>query len=625
MATLRRLSAVLASDVVGFSALVERDEAATLAALRDMRGQVVDPQVHQHGGRTIKLMGDGTLVEFGSVVDAVSCAVGIQRELAAWRATRLGQCPLSLRIGVHLGDVVVEGDDLMGDGINIAARLEQICPPDGVMISGEARDQLAGKLPFVLVDMGARRLKNIDRPIRTYSVRWDGLSRRTQGLRPIGRGTLAATATAAVCLLAFATWTYFPVRITSNLGTETGRRLTDPERDQKPRLAVFPFENASSDPNQAYFSNGMTEEILVALGRSPLLSVIGRNSTFTEASGVDPVEAARRLRARYLLVGRAGRTEGLVRVTARLIDVRSSSDLWSEKFDRPLTDLYALQDEIAGKIAARLDARIQASEVKTTRSDEAPNVGAYDKVLQARAIRYTDASKEATLRARDLLRAAIAEDPGLAIAHAELGYTFYRETSRQWAPERFAATIREGLAEAETALRLDPSLSFASVTIGNLLVRAQEFSRALDFAQRAIVLNPNDPEAYAGLANVLLYSERPADALVAVDKAILLDSLYPPLYDNYRDRALLFLGRYEEAARVLGDCARRLPDSWPCKSTLAAALLRAGRRAEAEQAMRDMAAVAPFRTRAQYERLSVNSKSQTELVSSALAELGLPP
>jgi class 3 adenylate cyclase/TolB-like protein/Flp pilus assembly protein TadD len=625
MAKLRKLSAVLASDVVAFSKLVERDEAATLAALRDMRDQVFDLQVHHHGGRIIKLMGDGALVEFQSVVDAVSCAVNIQRQLAAWRTARQGRLPLSLRIGVHLGDVVVDDDDLMGDGINIAARLEQVCPTDGVMISGEVRDQLVGKLKFPLMDIGARRLKNIDRPIRTYAVRWDGTSGRTGRQRAIATGTLAAVAVAAVCLLALARWSDLPARMATAFDRAVGHSISDSDREQKSRLAVFPFENASSDQSQAYFSAGMTEEILVALGRSPLLSVIGRNSTFSGTSGVDPVEAARRLRARYLLVGRAGRSEGLVRVTARLIDVGSGSDLWSEKFDRPLTDLYAVQDEIAGKIAARLDSRIQASEVRTRLAGAAPNVGAYDKLLQARAIRYTDASKEATLRARDLLREAIAQDPGLALAHAELGYTFYRETARQWAPERFDAAIREGLAEAEMALRLDPSLSFASVTMGNLLVRAQDFTHALDFAQRAVAQNPNDPEAYAGLANVLLYSERPADALTAIDKAIVLDPLFPPLYDNYRGRALLFLGRYDEAVGVLRDCARRLPDSWSCKSALATALLRSGRKTEAEQAMRDMAAVAPFKTRAQYERLSSNSKRQTELISTALAELGFPP
>jgi class 3 adenylate cyclase/TolB-like protein/Flp pilus assembly protein TadD len=622
MAALRRLSAVLASDVVGFSKLMERDEAATLAALRDMRGQVMDQQVHQHGGRIIKLMGDGALVEFGSVVDAVSCAVQIQQELAAWRTDRQGRLSLSLRIGVHLGDVVVEGEDLMGDGVNIAARLEQLCPPDGVMISGEVRDQLVGKLSWPIVEMGARRLKNIDRPIRTYAVRWDGAPGRTGRHRAIGTGVLAG---AAGCLLALALWSGAPARLASAFDKAVSHFGPGSDLEQKPRLAVFPFENASADQSQAYFSDGVTEEILVALGRSPLLSVIGRNSTFAVPSGVDPVEAARRLRARYLLVGRAGRSEELVRVTARLIDVESGSDLWSEKFDRPLTDLYAVQDEIAGNIAARLDSRIQASEVKTRLSGAAPAVGAYDKVLRARAIRYTDASKEATLRARDLLREAIAQDPGLALAHAELGYTFYRETARQWAPERFNAAVREGVAEAETALRLDPSLSFASVTMGNLLIRAQDFTRALDFARRAVVQNPNDPEAYAGLANVLLYSDKPVDALIAIDKAIMLDPLFPPLYDNYRGRALLFLGRYDEAARVLSDCARRLPDSWSCRSSLAAALLRSGRRPEAEQALRDMAAVAPFQTRAQYERLVSNTKGQTALISGALADLGFPP
>ncbi len=608
----RRLSAIMVTDVVGFSGQMEADESATLAALAELRARVLEPRLAAHHGRLVKVMGDGVLVEFASVVDAVACAAAIQGDLAGTPIEAAAGNWIVLRIGVHLGDVVIEGDDLMGDGVNVAARLEQLCPRGGVLVSGEVHDQLGGKLDVALDFAGERQLKSIRRPVRVYALRLTGVARLKPGPR-LGR-RFVALAAAAVCVIIVATgllaWQGFFIPSASG-GT--------------PTLAVLPFENAGGDPAQDWFAEGITDEILIALARSPLLSVVGRNSSSAyKDPGADQQAIAGQLGARYLVTGRVQRSADRVRVTARLTDARTGTDLWSEKYDRPLTDVFAVQDEIVGVIAARLDARIQSVETAAGRS--ATEVGAYEKVLQARALRHSDASKEATLRTRALLQEALALDPNSALAHAELGFTYYREIARRWNQARKNEALATGIAAASRALELDPSLAFANVTMGNLLLRRHDFAQAESFMRRAIELNPNDPDSYAGLANVLLFVNRAKEALPMIEKAIALDPLYPPLYDNYLGRALMFTRQFEKAIPVLQECVRRLPDSWSCHSYLATVQHFTGDDAAAASAFARMLELAPYKTVAEYLALSDNQPGpESDLLVEAFTALGLPP
>lgn len=614
----RRLSAILAADVVGFSGLMEADEKATLAALGSLRDRVLLPRITERHGRVVKVMGDGLIVELTSVVDAVAAAVTIQEDLAAHPIAAAAGKPIVLRIGVHLGDIVVEGDDLMGDGVNVAARLEQLCPPGGLLVSGEAYDQLGGKLDLDLDFAGARQLKNIRRPIRVYALRRAGVARLPGDSRYGPRWILAFAA--GLCLLiasgGLLVWQgILPTVIDYFIAPASGT----------PTLAVLPFENAGDAAGDAFFAEGITDEILIALARSPLLTVIGRNSSAAYADRkVDRQEIAERLGARYLVTGRVQKSVDRVRVTARLTDMRSGTDLWAEKYDRPVIDVFAVQDEIAGVIAARLDARVQSAE--TVADHSVTEIGAYEKVLEARALRHRDASKEATLRTRALLEEAVALDPGSALAYAELGFTYYREIARRWNAERKDEALARGIAAASRALELDPALSFANVTMGNLLLRRHDFAQAESFMRRAIALNPSDPESYAGLANVLLFVNRAVEALPMIEKAIALDPLYPPLYDNYLGRALMFTRQFERAIPVIKECVRRLPDSWSCQSYLAASLHFTGDAEGAAQAFAAMQAIAPYATIAEYLALTDNQPGpESDLLVEAFAALGLPP
>jgi adenylate cyclase len=611
----RRLAAILAADVVGYTRLMARDDAGTFHRLSVLREQVLQPLIDRHHGRVVKLMGDGFLVEFASVVDAVTCAIAWQRDVTAHESGVEDGAKFSFRIGVNLGDVIVEGSDIHGDGVNIASRLEQICPPGTVLLSGEAHDQLPGQIGEMVAYVGQRSLKNVRKPIRIFSAGNTGTSLllpKTQWRRwmlPVGT---VAILTAA--LIGIAAWTGLAP---SFLG------LTDRAPEASPSVAVLPFTNASNDPAQNYFSDGITDEILIALARSPILKVVGRNSSSAyRGKIIDAEEVGHRLNARYIVTGSVAKADNRVRVTARLTDVRTGVDLWAEKYDRPLSGVFAVQDEIAGVIAARLGARVESVEASSIEGKDAREFDAYEKVLQARTLRYADASREATMRARLLLLEAIDLDPKSALAHAELGYTYYREIARRWDAARKNEALDKGEAAAARALELDPTLSFASVTMGNLLGRRRDYASAENFMRRAIALNPNDPEGYAGLANILLFANRAEEALPMIERARALDPLHPPLYDTYLGKALLMVGQFKRAIPVLKDCIRRLPDSWPCHGYLAAAFHNVGDEEAARRYFRLMRDLAPFRTIEEYDNMTENLPGpQIDILMNALRDL----
>ncbi len=381
----RRLAAILAADVAGYSRLMGADEEGTLERLKALRRELVDPKIAEHKGRIVKTTGDGMLVEFASVVDAVRCAVAVQQAMPERDTGVAAGNRIELRIGINLGDVIVEGDDLYGDGVNIAARIEALADAGGVFVSNTVHDQVRDRLPFVFEDLGEQQVKNIARPVRVYRV------------RDVGAAAKSPTAPAQPPLA-----------------------LPD-----KPSIAVLPFANMSGDPEQEYFADGMVEEIITALSRIRWLFVIARNSSFTyKGQAVDVKQVGRELGVRYVLEGSVRKAGGRVRITAQLIDALGGTHLWADRFDGSLEDVFELQDKVASSVAGVIEPALQAAEAARSVGRPTNDLTAYD--LYLRAYSMVLSSTEQSAEALRLMEQAIARDPCYGPALAWAAYCCYR-------------------------------------------------------------------------------------------------------------------------------------------------------------------------------------------------------
>jgi adenylate cyclase len=530
----RRLAGIMAADVVGYSALVAADEPTALARVRTLRTEIIEPLAAAHDGRLFKTTGDGFLSAFASAVQALRCAIAIQERL------RVQPDGLRLRIGVHQGEVVPEGDDLLGDGVIIAARLEPLAEPGGICISARVREDAAGKVALDAENLGTPQLKNIATPIQVFRIR--------PGPTQVSPAAL-------------------------------------PSLHDLPSIAVLPFANLSGDPDQEYFADGLTEDILTALTRFTQLKVIARNSTFVyKGRAVSIHDLARDLGVRYVLEGSVRRAGERLRVTAQLVEAATAAHVWAERYDRALTDIFALQDEITERIVTTLVTSIERSIIEQARRKPPGSLGAYELFLHGREQR--DLSRyEGMLAAEKLFEQAIALDPNFALAHAELAYIQYVHVTWRVHPERREAQLAKGFANARRALQLEASLALANRALGNLHLRAREYADALIWSRRAVELNPGEAESHAWLANVLSYVGRSAEALEQLDYARRLDPLQPPLWDFYIGRALVHLGRYEEALPWLEASVRRVPTLGHWRRYVAAALAQLGRLEEARSAL----------------------------------------
>ena len=612
----RRLAAVLVADVAGYSRLVERDERGIVARLRDHRTELVMPLLAEHHGRIVKLTGDGAVCEFGSAVDAVECAACIQRGMAE----REGSLPeaerIGFRIGINLGDLIHDEGDLYGDGVNIAARLEGIADPGGICVSRTVYEYVRGKVQLGFRALGPQRLKNLSEPVEAYQVVLAGGLLHV-GRRPRRRHLLVVGTSVLLALFALASggW-WFLVR---------------PARDEtipaggKPTLAVLAFDNLSGDPAQDYFSDGIAEAILTALARSSHLSVTARNSSFVYKGGpADVKQVGRELGVRYLLEGSVQKAGDRVRVTAQLVDTHTGGHVWAERYDRPLGDIFAVQDEVTAAIAARLGASIERAEADLAKRKAPADLGAYDYYLQGRAKRLTSV-KAQILEARELFKKAVELDPGFAPAYAELAHSYYTEVALRWDVPRRAEALAEGFAAARTAIALDPTLALAHLSMGNLSLRQHNYDEAVAWAERAMAFDPSDPENYAGLANIYSFIGRSADAVMLMRKAIELDPIYPPRYAMYLGRAYLLSRQPEAAAPYLRDAASRAPDYWPSSFYLAAACGQLGKSDEARAALAaarqyvEVVSVADFAMANDYR-----SGPEQDFLFEGLALAGLP-
>ncbi|HEX9903635.1 MAG TPA: adenylate/guanylate cyclase domain-containing protein [Propylenella sp.] len=529
----RRLAAILAADVVGYSRLVEKDEAGTLAAIRKLRAEIIDPLIAKHKGRIVKVMGDGAIVEFGSVVDAVSCAVALQKETGAVQTNVTADRRIVFRIGVNLGDVVVEGDDLLGDGVNVAARIEQLCDPGGVLISGTAYDQLRGKLGLPLDFSGEQRVKNIAEPVRTYRVRLSGgrIPWRLR-LRQHRRGLLrAAAVVVALALIGGGVWWMRPVEPAS----------------ASTSIAVLPFDNLGGDAQTGRLADGITEDIITDLARFRAIEVMARNSVEAyKDKAVDIRQIGKDLNVRYVMEGSIQRQGDSFRITAQLIDAESGGHIWSDRWDRPVADVFAVQTELAEHLAAKLagDTGIVLSADREAAKRKRPSdLTAYDLFMLGSAAIYRE-TPEDNKQAIALLKQSLEIDPDLARAWRALSLAHLQKI---WWGDN-AEDRRLGLEAAERAVKRDPQDADAHSMLGIWLSVADvEFKQADIEFKRALALNPNSADILAYYAGFLLNAQDPELAVELVDRAIRL-SPDGPLWAAGLYRSVFFhVRRIEDA------------------------------------------------------------------------------
>ncbi|MER9740839.1 adenylate/guanylate cyclase domain-containing protein [Mesorhizobium sp. M0187] len=568
----RRLTAILAADVVGYSTLMGEDEVGTLERLKGCRRELVDPAIKEFHGRIIKLMGDGALVEFASVVDAVQCAAAIQRRMAVRDPGTSDPRHIRFRIGVNLGDVIVEENDIYGDGVNIAARLEAMAEPGGVCISGTAFDHAVHKVDVGFASLGEQRLKNIADPVRAYRLLLD----------PAASGKVTAAPhrpSSRVIILAGAA----VLAIAAIAGIFAWQKFSVPSR---PSVAVLPFANLGGDPGQDYFADGITEDLITDLTKLSGLDVIARNSVFAYKNKPAALaDVARDLGVRFVVEGSVRRTGEQIRLNAQLIDTATGDNLWANRFDRGMAGVFAVQHEMSGEIAKALGMQPSAAESERMARPPTSNLEAYDYYLQAETA--SRSVLQAGLReALTLYDKAEELDPAFAEAFAADARTtiyIWREAFNdviQSAPAR-----KRAYEKASRALELDPDLSSPYAILGIMQVVNRRYEDAIASAKKAVSIGPGDAEAQAALGYVQLYAGNHAEAATAVETALRLD---PDLSAINRETAgLVFLlqGNVEKAIETLEHTRDDASTVGNFRFTLAAAYVRGGRLPNAKAAI----------------------------------------
>jgi adenylate cyclase len=618
----RRLSAILAADVVGYSRLMGADEAGTLAALKACRNEVIDPKIAAHGGRIVKLMGDGALVEFPSVVEAVQCAVEIQQDMAEWNIAIADDRRIEFRIGINVGDVIVEGDDIYGDGVNIAARLEGLAEPGGICISHTVHDQIRDKLDLTVDDLGEVEVKNIARPVRVFRLVTDGRTVPGPGKprRALRRRTVVTAATAVVlgALTVAVAWDLF-----LNLFPPAGQPPEEVPAVDAPGIAVLPFDNMSGNPEEDYFSDGITEDLITDLSQVSGLFVIARNTMFTyEGKAVKVQDVARELGVRYVLEGSVRRAGDRIRVNAQLVDARDGHHLWAERFDREMTDVFALQDEVTQRIVSALAVKLTTDEEARLSSAAAVHPEAYDVLLRGLE-RYRRYSRETNDEARQFFERAIALDPQFARAYADLALTYYLDALFGWAS--VDQSIRQAQEAGQAALALDQFLPQVHFALSDVYRIQKRHDDAIAEARRAVELDPNYADGYAVLGLSLIYSGRHQEGLEATQKAMRLNPRHPFFYVHNLGHAHFLMGRYEEAISAFEKVLESNPHFPGAHLLLAAAYGQLGRVEDAEWEAAEVLTLLPqFSIADEQQTAQYKEPTDLERYIEGLRKAGLP-
>jgi len=578
----RRLAAVLAADVAGYSRLMGVDEVGTLAALKAHRREIVDPAIAAHHGRIVKTTGDGMLVEFASAVDAVTCAMAVQTRMAQRKDNP--EQKITFRIGINVGDIIIDEDDIFGDGVNIAARVENECEAGGVYLSGSAFEQVRGKTSFTFDDLGERTLKNIERPVQLYALRH-------------------ATSSPA------------------SPRVEARKPLPVPD---KPSIAVLPFQNMSGDPEQEYFADGMVEEIITALSRFKSLFVIARNSSFTyKGKSVDIKQVGRELGVRYVLEGSVRKSGNRVRITGQLIEAASDAHLWADRFEGSLEDVFDLQDQVASAVVGAIDPRIVEAEIARIKRKPPDNLDAYDCFLRGSDLcsRWSADANEAALR---LFYRAIELDPEYAPAYAYACWChlFRVQLGIDFTPEQRRETARL----AHEAARLGRDDVFSLGWAGLAFAMLGELSEGARLVDRALALNPNMARTWNLSGWIRIWLRQPDVAIQHFERAMRLDPLDPFAHavEDGIAYAHIRAERYEDAVRWAKRALQSKPNVGNPVRAIAIGEAMSGRFDEARIAVRRFLEIHPdARISTHAPLLHVSAEFQARIVE-ALRKAGMP-
>jgi adenylate cyclase len=541
----RKLAAILHADVVGFSRLMGADEAGTHRALGELRA-AVDPLIAAHGGRIVGTAGDSLLADFSSVVDALGCGVAMQRAARGINDPLPPERRLELRIGVNLGDVIVDGDDIFGDGVNIAARLEALAQPGTVCISQTVYDQVKNKLDLDYRPLGSHRVKNIAEPVRAWAV---GAPAALPRPRKVRRPHVAGAAVAALLVAGVVAFREFFGPAAAPKPVEVASLVAPMRLAGRPAVAVLPFKNLSGDAGQDFFSDGITEDIITALGRFSNLIVIAKAASFQfRGRNIAPAEIGRLLDARYLLDGSVFRAGDRLRVTAELSEAATGRQVWSQTYDAEVKDIFGVQDDIARRVVAGAAVQLTRFEQNRALAKPTKNLAAYELVLRGREI-FSHATRESNDEAQDMFQRAIDLDPNYAAAYAALGSSLVEEATSGWT-EFVADDLKRAEALGQKAMSLDPSLTITYQLFAEIHSMQGNFDLALDDTGRALEINPNDAESFSERGAMLTFAGRAKEALPWLQGALRLDptSAYAEYLLGMAD---YFLDRYGEAIEAM--------------------------------------------------------------------------
>jgi adenylate cyclase len=553
MPSVRRLTAILAADVAGYSRLMGADEEGTHERLKAHLRELIEPKIAEHRGRVVKNTGDGFLAEFASVVDAVRCAVEVQRAMADRNAATALEDRIEFRIGINLGDVIAEGEDIFGDGVNVAARLEGLAEPGGVLVSGTVYEHARDRLPFGFEDLGEQQVKNIVRPVRVYRVRG-----------------------AAVFV--------------------DGPSLTPPQPlplPDKPSVAVLAFANMSSDPEQEFFADGIAEDIITALSRYPSLFVIARNSSFTyKGRAVDVKQVGRELGVRYVLEGSLRKSGNRIRVTTQLVEAETGKHVWAEHYDRDLADIFVVQDEITEAVTIAIAPAIADAEQQRAMRRPPDSLDAWA-AYQRGLWHLSKVTRDDNSLAEKLFQEAIDLDPSFSGGY--VGLATAQTQAADFAKRALPETMRSLEVLARRAVALDGADAEARSLLSNALWARADYEGALVEAERALATTPNLAVAHHVLGTTLVFSGRPKEGLAALERSIRLDPRHPRSAGRLNQMALgLYFSRdYVAAIEVANQAIRSYPDFANPYRWLAAALGQLGRVEEAKEALQKAMAIVP--------------------------------
>jgi TolB-like protein/class 3 adenylate cyclase len=563
----RKLAAIVAADVVGYSRLMGRDESGTLARLRKNRSEHLEPVLAKYGGRLVKLTGDGALVEFASAVDALSAAIEFQQVMAEANRDQSADAALVFRMGLHLGDLIVDGDDLYGDGVNVAARLEAEAPTGGIVISRTVHEAVVGRVKATFEDLGGLALKNIERPIQAFSVRWEPPDWPAPAIPEVTRSL------------------FVPLPL-----------------PDKPSIAVLPFQNMSGDPEQEYFADGMVEEIITGLSRNRGLFVIARNSSFTyKGKSVDVRQVGKELGVRYVLEGSVRKAANRLRITGQLIESASGAHVWADRFEGNLEDVFTLQDQVASRVIGGIAPTLELAEYERIRR-KTSNLQAYDCYLRSNAAVYRF-SRKANEEALSFAEQAVDLDPDFALGHMAIAYVLIQRQAFRWTVDQPAAAQRAKRA-IRTALDLDRHDARVMAVCGHAtIILLRDIEEGAGYLDEAVTIDPNSAQGWTYHANAQIVRNQPEKAIAALEQVLRLSPLDPVRFYTLAlmARAHNLCDRYSDALQFAAASLRIRPNFTHTLIEQAVANALAGRL----DAARD--SLASFRSLQPEDRLSTYS------------------